>query len=113
ANGVFLVGAADPRTTLPTTRYLSRNRPQASMISAGVGELVPNHSHLPLVGLLTLTQAALGMLLASLVSLARFDGGMTSATLAALAALAGLTASVAHLGRPLYGFRVFLGVRTS
>src|SRR5690606_10500389 len=101
------------RTTNPTTRYVGQHRLDPQLHSAGLPEVVPNHTHLPLVGLLTLTQAALGMLVGSLVASIAGDGGALSATLAVLAALIGLAASGAHLGWPLYGFRVFLGLRTS
>jgi len=111
--GHFLRGAANPRITNPTTRYVGKYRLDAEMVSAGAQEIVPNHAHLPLVGLLTLTQAALGMLIASAICQWMGTGGMVSAVLATLAAMAGLAASGAHLGRPMYGFRVFLGLRTS
>ncbi|MBA2113979.1 DmsC/YnfH family molybdoenzyme membrane anchor subunit [Bremerella alba] len=111
--GQFLRGAANPRITNPTTRYVGKYRLDAEMVSAGAQEVVPNHAHLPLVGLLTLTQAALGMLIASAVCQLLDVGGMVSAVLATLAAMVGLAASGAHLGRPMYGFRVFLGLRTS
>lgn len=111
--GDFLRGAANPRITNPTTRFVGKHRLDAEMISAGVQELVPNHAHLPLVGLLTLTQAALGILIASAMCQWLGMGGMVSALLATLAAMIGLAASGAHLGRPMYGFRVFLGLRTS
>ena len=105
--------AANPRITNPTTRYVGKYRLDAEMVSAGAQEVVPNHAHLPLVGLLTLTQAALGMLIASAALQWLGASGMVSAVLATLAAMAGLAASGAHLGRPMYGFRVFLGLRTS
>lgn len=111
--GKFLRGAANPRITNPTTRYIGKYRLDAEMVSAGAQEVVPNHAHLPLVGLLTLTQAALGILIASAACQWFGIGGMVSAALATLAAMAGLAASGAHLGRPMYGFRVFLGLRTS
>ncbi len=111
--GDFLRGAANPRITTPTTRYVGKYRLDEEMVSAGAQEIVPNHAHLPLVGLLTLTQAALGMLVASTLGAWLGMGGIVSAVLATLAAMAGLAASGAHLGRPMYGFRVFLGLRTS
>lgn len=111
--GQFLRGAANPRTTQPTTRYIGRNRLNAEMQSAGSQELTVNHAHMPLVALLTLTQAGLGMLIASVVTCLLTDTGMVTAALATLITLAGAAAAGAHLGRPMYGFRVFLGLRTS
>lgn len=113
ATGNFLRGAANPRTTKPTTRYVGKYRLDSEMISAGAQELTVNHAHLPLVGLLTLTQAALGMLIASFIALTLGASGWVSALLATVSAMIGLAASGAHLGRPMYGFRVFLGLRTS
>ncbi|MEW4455906.1 DmsC/YnfH family molybdoenzyme membrane anchor subunit [Bremerella sp. JC817] len=113
SEGTFLRGAANPRITKPTTRYIGKNRLSEAMFSAGVQEVLPNHTHLPLVGLLTLTQAALGMLIASVAVQFFFGSAVTSAILATIAAVIGLAASGAHLGRPMYGFRVFLGLRTS
>ncbi|WP_158265392.1 DmsC/YnfH family molybdoenzyme membrane anchor subunit [Blastopirellula marina] len=111
--GQFLKDAANPRITQPTTRYVGRNRLNAQMQSAGTQELTVNHAHLPLVALLTLTQAGLGMLIASVVTCLLTGGGMVTAVLATVVTLAGAAAAGAHLGRPLYGFRVFLGLRTS
>ena len=94
-----------PSTPRPTTRYVGREVP-AGVIAADRDTLVPQHAHWPLVFMLMLTQAGIGLLL----------GGMDHppATLAAAALFfTGMGASVLHLGQPLKAWRFFLGLRTS
>src|SRR5690606_7158431 len=57
----FLPGAPDPAITLPTTRYVGREVP-ASAVAADRESLVPEHAHWPLVLMLMLTQAGVGLL---------------------------------------------------
>lgn len=95
----------DSSITRPTTRYVGRPLPQ-SMVAADRDALVPQHAHWPLVFMLTLTQAGIGLLSGGL--------GHRPATLAASALFfAGMAASVLHLGQPLKAWRFFLGLRTS
>ena len=69
--------------------------------------------------MLPLTQLAVGALIACVALDQLLPGGLhagarfTLAGCAALAGLAGLISSTLHLGRPLYAFRAFLGLRTS
>lgn len=91
--------------TLPTTRYVGREVP-ASATAADQTSLVPQHAHWPLVLMLVLTQAGVGLLITS--------RGDLSITLAGAAIFfAGMAASVFHLGQPLKAWRFFLGLRTS
>lgn len=101
----FLPGAPDPSITRPTTRYVGRAVPEDA-VAADRQALVPQHAHWPLVLMLTLTQAGIGLLL----------GGKSHShlTLTANALFfAGMATSVLHLGHPLKAWRFFLGLGTS
>ncbi len=91
--------------TLPTTRYIGREIP-ATATAADRENLVPQHAHWPLVLMLTLTQAGIGLLFAS-------RSNPTLTLTAAAIFFAGMAASVFHLGQPLKAWRFFLGLRTS
>lgn len=96
---------ADSSITLPTTRYIGRVVP-GSATAADQESLVPQHAHWPLVLMLMLTQAGVGLLVAS--------SGNPAITLTGAAIFfAGMGASVFHLGQPLKAWRFFLGLRTS
>ena len=103
----FLTGAPSPRSTLPSTRYVGRAVP-ISARPADQEALVPQHTHWPLVLMLSLTQAGLG-----LVATAAFTSSQAVAVAGALVFLTGMAASILHLGRPLGAWRFFLGLRTS
>ncbi len=95
----------DSSITRPTTRYVGREIP-ASATAADREALIPQHAHWPLVLMLMLTQAGVGLLLTAHGDLAR--------TLTGTALFfAGMGASVFHLGKPLKAWRFFLGLRTS
>lgn len=105
----FLPGAPDPGYTRPTTRYISR-RPMPAVVAADAAALRPQPAHWPLVGLLTLMPLGIGCLGAD----ALFQPADVALTWVGWSAgLAGLLCSVAHLGRPLRAWRVFLGLRRS
>jgi formate dehydrogenase iron-sulfur subunit len=70
--------------------------------------LHPQHAHWPLVLMLTLTQAGLGL---SVV--ASFFSHLAAAIAGAVIFMAGMAASILHLGRPMGAWRFFLGLRTS
>lgn len=105
----WLNGAPPAKITLPTTQYVGRDVPRTAQ-AADHENLTPEHAHWPLVAMLTLTQAAVGIFLGA--------GGLTT-PLASLAVLSlaffivGLTAATLHLGQPLKAWRFFLGLRTS
>ncbi len=91
--------------TLPTTRYVGREVPQKAF-AADRDTLVPQHAHWPLVLMLALTQAGLGLCAGSLQSLP----GLIAGT---LIFNSGMIAATFHLGQPLKAWRFFLGLRTS
>ncbi len=96
---------ADSSITLPTTRYIGRPVP-SSATAADREALVPQHAHWPLVLMLMLTQAGVGLLVTS--------RGNLAITLTGTAIFfAGMGASIFHLGQPLKAWRFFLGLRTS
>jgi formate dehydrogenase iron-sulfur subunit len=95
----------DVSITHPTTRYVGREVP-AGAIAADRQALVPQHAHWPLVLMLVMTQAGLGLLLGAHDQLSLLLAG--SAVF-----FAGMGASVFHLGQPLKAWRFFLGLRTS
>ncbi|MBL9137652.1 MAG: dimethyl sulfoxide reductase anchor subunit [Verrucomicrobiales bacterium] len=107
----FLPSAPDPILTLPTTRYSSERLELASMRSVDLSHATPAHGHAPLVIMLVLSQAAVGVF--------SWRAWMPSATPTAtvwlgLAMLVlALGASVLHLGQPRRAWRVFLGLRRS
>ena len=96
---------ADSSITLPTTRYVGRVVPSSAK-AADQGALVPQHAHWPLVLMLTLTQAGVGLLIAS-------RGNLAITLTGSAIFFAGMGASVFHLGQPLKAWRFFLGLRTS
>jgi formate dehydrogenase iron-sulfur subunit len=95
----------DYSVTQPTTRYVGREVP-ATATAADQNALVPQHAHWPLIFMLVLTQAGVGLLLG-----AQRDLSVTLA--AAFIFFVGMAASVFHLGQPLKAWRFFLGLRTS
>ena len=102
--------SAIPRSsiTLPTTRYVGREIPE-TIFAADRESLVPQHAHWPLVLMLMLTQAGVGLI---------GSAGIHTAPLPVLVAgtlifFTGMAASVFHLGQPLKAWRFFLGLRTS
>ena len=101
----FLPGAPDPSITLPTTRYVGREVPE-SATAADRENLAPQHAHWPLVLMLMLTQAGIGLL-------AGGQGNIALNLIASGLFFAGMGASVLHLGHPLKAWRFFLGLRTS
>lgn len=97
----FLPGAPSPDYTQPTTRYVSSRPIPANVHAADHETLRPQPPHWPLVFMLVLTQASVGLLIA----------GERVGALAV--ALAGIGASVLHLGQPFRAWRAFLGLRRS
>ncbi len=113
----FLPGAAAPDHTLPTTRYKTARPLPDNVLPADFYRTRPEHSHSPLVVMLTLTQLSVGAFVLSL-GVERVSGMPAGSVLAQTAfacalALVALLASVFHLGRPHLAWRAFLGLRTS
>jgi DMSO reductase anchor subunit len=110
-------GAIGSGYTRPTTVYKGAEKLAAAFQPSDHARLHPEHVHLPLVLMLTMTQAGLGLVAAdAFLRLGPLAGGLSHLLVAALGALlcfAGLAASVLHLGRPLGAWRAFLGWRKS
>jgi formate dehydrogenase iron-sulfur subunit len=118
ADSRMLPGAFDSSYTKPATRFLSKKTIPANAEAANARTLTLQPAHWPLIVMLVLTQAAVGvyttlsgMELVGIehvsrikLPLALFGFGLFNLGLAA----AGL-----HLGRPLGAWRFFLGLRTS
>lgn len=106
-----LPGAPAADFTKPTTRYVTKRGfpPEAQPQDRGV--LQPQHAEWPLVFMLVLTQASVG----AFAALPFFSGDAFrwGALAAAVAAHAGLALATLHLGRPLFAYRVVLGLKTS
>ncbi|MGL5017053.1 MAG: DmsC/YnfH family molybdoenzyme membrane anchor subunit [Luteolibacter sp.] len=103
---VSLLG--DYSITQPTTRYIGREVP-ASAAAADQPALVPQHAHWPLVLMLVLTQAGIGLLVLGAWGVPSLPILLAGAAIF----FAGMAASVFHLGQPLKAWRFFLGLRTS
>ena len=104
-----------PSYTHPTTRYVSKRKVPDNLVAADAGTLRPQPPHWPLVLMLTLMPAAVGLSCAAAVSPApETAGAIQPVALAAwVAGAAGLGASVFHLGQPMRAWRIFLGWRRS
>lgn len=98
----------DSSITRPTTRYVGRNVP-ATANAADRCTLVPQHAHWPLVLMLVLTQAGIGLQGSAGILPASFPITLTASIIFYL----GMVASVFHLGQPLKAWRFFLGLKTS
>ncbi len=103
----LLPGAFDSSYTRPTTSYTSV-RP-ANGHSADGGKLRVEHAHWPLVFMLVLTQAAVGVFVVNGLLVHQAIANIVGFALLNL----GLGLSVLHLGQPLKAWRAFLGWRKS
>lgn len=117
----FLPGTPDATITKPTTRYKSSKDLSASLKPADYYSAKIQHSHMPLVMMLVLTQLSVGAFLIGqlLVTGPWQDTVMLQGVrpvytiVGFLVGFVGMHAAVFHLGRPQYAFRAFLGLRTS
>jgi len=103
-------GIPDSAITRPTTRYIGRKLPSTT-VAADREALHPEHAHWPLVFMLSLTQAGLGLCGGGLYppSQSSLPLLITGAVLFNL----GMIAATLHLGQPLKAWRFFLGLKTS
>ncbi len=104
-----LPAIANDSITRPTTRYVGRKLPKTAH-AADLHSVIPQPAHWPLVLMLSLTQAGIGILCGGVAAPAsapvlQWFGTATF--------FAGMTAAVFHLGQPLKAWRFFLGLRTS
>ena len=136
----FLTSSPDGDYTLPTTRYVrptslsagretfesrvgtgngtgdskvsqpAGSKAGVTLIAADAGELKVQPAHLPLVAMLVLSQASVGVItVAAILKLVSVPVLVLSLALI----IVGLGASVLHLGRPLGAWRAFLNLRRS
>jgi Fe-S-cluster-containing dehydrogenase component/DMSO reductase anchor subunit len=103
----FRSSIPDSSITLPTTRYVGRKVPHTA-VAADRATLVPQHAHWPLVFMLVLTQAGIG-----LCTVASHSPEPAPVIMGAALFYFGMAASVLHLGQPLKAWRFFLGLKTS
>lgn len=115
----FLPGAPSPGITAPTTTYKTERNLPRNVLPANFYNVRPAAKHMPLVLMLVLTQLSIGAFAVdafmnwgthSELSLAM---GRSHSLVAVALGVIALIASTAHLGRPLYAFRAFIGLRTS
>jgi formate dehydrogenase iron-sulfur subunit len=105
--------------TLPTTRYVSSESlgpadsaaraPIMRLIAADSATLHPQSAHWPLVFMLVLSQASVGITCVAAFARDSFQ----FLTLALALGVVSIIASIFHLGRPLGAWRFFLGLRRS
>jgi Fe-S-cluster-containing dehydrogenase component/DMSO reductase anchor subunit len=114
----FLPGAPSPGITVPTTSYASERVLPKNLLPADFYAVRPAEQHRPLVVMLVLTQLSVGAFCVERLGSAfgTPEVGPASFWHAALSLAIGLlalSASLLHLGRPLYAFRAILGLRHS
>jgi formate dehydrogenase iron-sulfur subunit len=114
----LLPTAPPSHITLPTTNYLSaRDHKTCNLVSHEAVIDHPHEGHWPLVGMLVLTQASVGMwcVLSFLVwnDASPSNEYLGTAIIASTLGIVGVHLALAHLGRPWLAFRAFLGWRTS
>ena len=115
----FLPAAPDPQHTLPTTHFKTSRVFPRNTLPADYYNVNPQHPHIPLIVMLVLTQLSVGAFFVGLMmdqflppgSLQTFH--KLHATCALGFGLLALGASTMHLGRPMYAFRAFIGLRHS
>lgn len=118
--GASLVAGAPPSAiTVPTTTYRTRRPEFRELVDSAERPATPAETHAPLAVMLVLTQLSVGAFVTDLVTRAVAPPRAITAlhgvdALVALATgLLALGASVLHLGRPRYCYRVIVGIRHS
>lgn len=113
---VDVPGAPMSDYTYPTTKFTTARQLPADMRAADEFAVRPEHSHLPLVFMLTMTQLSVGTFLYEWIVTTFFGATAVRPILTATAlavGLAALGASILHLGRPQLFYRAVLGFRKS
>ncbi|MCB0212371.1 MAG: dimethyl sulfoxide reductase anchor subunit [Anaerolineae bacterium] len=115
ADYVAMPGVADPHHTYPTTTFKTNRNLVETMQSADHYFIEPEDPEYPLLFMLVLTQLSAGaFLLENILHGFGVEALSPLLTLAAfLSGLVGLGVVQLHLGRPLFAFRSFLGLKTS
>ncbi|MEA3187930.1 MAG: formate dehydrogenase iron-sulfur subunit [Chthoniobacter sp.] len=117
--GIFLPDSPDPAYTQPTTRYRTTKTFPANMTGGDHFRVKPEHAHPALVVMLVLTQLSVGAFCAEMILRVLYATEVIAQftpfhSLVALGlGLLAIGASTLHLGRPLYAWRAFVGLRTS
>jgi formate dehydrogenase iron-sulfur subunit len=115
----FLPSAPEPDYTIPTTQYFSAKNLPANLRPADFYKVKPEHSHMPLVVMLVLTQLSVGAFSFAIALRLLFPSNLIRAVtpfhsvVALLLGLIALGASTMHLGHPLKAWRAFVGLKTS
>jgi Fe-S-cluster-containing dehydrogenase component/DMSO reductase anchor subunit len=111
---LFLPAAAEPHVTVPSTLYKKRGGLPEGLRAANHFQLETQAPHQPLVWMLLLSQAGVGMLLwEAFAVLVNFQlSAWITAVSVGLVTLALILATL-HLGRPLKAWRFMLGLKTS
>jgi Fe-S-cluster-containing dehydrogenase component/DMSO reductase anchor subunit len=116
---IFLPGAPDSDYTLPTTQYRTGRYLPRNMSPGDFYKVKPEHPHLPLVMMLVLTQLSVGGFLVAIALRLLYPTDLVAALtpfhslVALVLGLLALGASTMHLGRPLYAWRAFIGLKSS
>jgi Fe-S-cluster-containing dehydrogenase component/DMSO reductase anchor subunit len=116
SQGVLVPESPASSLTIPTTEYTTRRTLPINVVPADFDDLRPSTPHTPLAIMLVLSQASAGAFLVStlLGGQSGFEANRQVLALLALGfGVVGLVSSPMHLGRPQFGFRAILGVRTS
>jgi Fe-S-cluster-containing dehydrogenase component/DMSO reductase anchor subunit len=116
---VNIPGSPDSIYTNPTTRYTTKKSWNKNARPSDYHVVEAENPHLPLVCMLVLTQLSVGGFWAEFI-LEKFFMNSLRETMAPIhllfslgLGLLALLSSVFHLGRPLYAYRAFIGLRTS
>lgn len=114
----MIAGAFNSEYTKPTTTFRTSKKLPDNLVAINEQDLTPEHDHLPLVWMLTLTQVGAGIFtaLTILILLGSSLSTTTQLTLALLGlgfASIGIGSSILHLGNPLGAWRAFLGLKKS
>ncbi len=115
----FLPGAPSPGITAPTTTYKTERNLPRNVLPANFYDVRPAAKHMPLVVMLVLTQLSVGAYVVdALLNWGTHSGvslalGRAHSLVALGLGLLALGAATLHLGRPLFAFRAFIGLRTS
>ena len=105
------------KITVPTTKYVSKQPHEATKELASKESIVDTaqEGHLPLVSMIVLTQASVGMwiVIAAVPWMGMGRDNFFAEALATVVGIVGVHAALLHLGRPWLAYRAFLGWRTS
>ena len=115
----FLPGAPAGDYTVPTTLYRSAKTLPKNLLAGNHHDLRPQPAHFPLILMLLLTQASVGVFFWNQILSLCLPGAVSASSQRAnlfaglLTGVLGIGASIAHLGKPLQAWRSFLGLKKS